>query len=117
MRAQSQRASTMTQSPSPSTLSSRQRATSWLPVGPSRLAEAPLRVAVVGAGALGALFGALLADAGIDTTIISRRREVVDHIAVHGVTVTVRTSDTPATLIARPGAVTADHVSGLEPFD
>ena len=69
-----------------------------------------LRVAVVGAGALGTLFGALL-----DATIISRRGEVVEHIDAHGVLVRDFTGADCVERRFAPSAVTDRTAAG--PFD
>jgi 2-dehydropantoate 2-reductase len=43
-----------------------------------------MRVGIVGAGALGSVFGALLLDAGVDVTLIRRNKEQVDLIRKEG---------------------------------
>ncbi|WP_432843237.1 ketopantoate reductase family protein [Dactylosporangium sp. CA-092794] len=67
------------------------------------------RVAVVGAGALGQLVGALLAHAGqVAATIVSRRPEAVAAIRARGVEVRRLVTDEPP-LHARPAIVAADE--------
>jgi 2-dehydropantoate 2-reductase len=46
-----------------------------------------MKVAVMGAGAMGCVFGARLADAGFDTTLIDVRTEVVDAINTSGIVI------------------------------
>lgn len=46
-----------------------------------------MKIAVMGAGAIGCVFGAALADAGFDTTMIDVRTDVVDAINAAGVVV------------------------------
>ena len=59
------------------------------------------RLAVVGAGAMGCIFGAALAEAGLDVTLLDVSRPLVDRINEAGVTVVrdgvERTASVPAT--------------------
>ncbi|MDY6912459.1 MAG: ketopantoate reductase family protein [Chloroflexota bacterium] len=48
-----------------------------------------MKVVIMGAGALGALFGAVLADGGEDVTLVEIRDEVVDLIGREGIKVTM----------------------------
>src|SRR5262245_40055711 len=65
------------------------------------------RLAIVGAGAMGCIFGAALADAGSDVTLLGVARPLVEHINEAGVTVVrdgeerttrIPASDDPATI-------------------
>jgi 2-dehydropantoate 2-reductase len=65
------------------------------------------RLAIVGAGAMGCVFGATLAEAGLDVTLLDVSRPLVDRINEAGVTVvrdgvertaSVRTTDDPAAI-------------------
>jgi 2-dehydropantoate 2-reductase len=65
------------------------------------------RLAIVGAGAMGCIFGATLAEAGLDVTLLDVSRPLVDRINEAGVTVvrdgvertaSVRATDDPATI-------------------
>lgn len=58
------------------------------------------RVGVIGAGAMGALFGSALARVGHDVILIDVSHEVVDRINTHGVTVTGREQFTAANVRA-----------------
>lgn len=71
----------------------------------------PVRIAVVGAGAMGCLFGARLALAGHDVTLVEVRPEQADALRSRGVELL---GEEGGPLSARP-AVTTDP-SGLEPF-
>ena len=51
-----------------------------------------MKIAVIGAGAIGCVFGAALADSGFDTTMIDVRTEVVDAINAAGIEVARTTS-------------------------
>jgi 2-dehydropantoate 2-reductase len=46
-----------------------------------------MKIAVMGAGAMGCVFGAALANAGFDTTVVDVRTEVIDAINASGITV------------------------------
>jgi 2-dehydropantoate 2-reductase len=65
------------------------------------------RIAIIGAGAMGCIFGAALGDAGIDVTLVEIARPLVEHINVAGVTsvrgVDEQTTRVPAT--DDPGAI------------
>lgn len=59
------------------------------------------RIAIIGAGAMGCIFGAALADAGVDVTLVDVARPLVEHINEAGVTIVrageEKTTDVPAT--------------------
>lgn len=63
--------------------------------------ESSPRIAIVGAGAMGCIFGAALAEAGVDVTLLDVVRPLVDHINEAGVTIvradTERSVRVPAT--------------------
>ncbi len=48
----------------------------------------PRRVAVLGAGAMGSLFGGLLAEGGLDVTLIDVRKDHIDEIRSNGLKIT-----------------------------
>lgn len=76
------------------------------------MVPAPPSVAVVGAGALGGLFAVLLDLAGLPTTVLSRRRDVVARIERDGIHVRDETTDDTSTLLGRPAAARADEADG-----
>lgn len=61
-----------------------------------------MRVAIVGAGAMGSIFGAAFARAGLDTTLVDTDRALVEHLRAHGLVV-ARNGDEP---VAWPTATT-----------
>lgn len=70
----------------------------------------PARVGVIGAGALGTLVAGLLARArGVESWLVSRRPEVVDHVQASGVVIHDRTVAGAPLLRSRPGALVADE--------
>lgn len=69
------------------------------------------RVAVLGAGAMGSLYGAALAEAGVETVLIDVDRELVDHLGSHGLRLLRDGSETVVDLDVRSDA------ESLEPVD
>lgn len=61
-----------------------------------------MRVAVIGAGAMGSIFGAAFARAGLDTTLVDTDHVLVDHLRAHGLVVSRDRDET----VARPAATT-----------
>jgi 2-dehydropantoate 2-reductase len=84
-------------------------------MGEDRVGQGMLSVAVVGAGALGGLFGVLLAEAGLRITVLSRRAEVVDMIRREGIAVRDESTAGASPFTGRVEAQLAGAADG--PFD
>jgi 2-dehydropantoate 2-reductase len=78
---------------------------------------AKTRVAIVGAGAIGCLFGALLENSAVETCIISRRAEVVAKINRKGITVRDESIDSGGTWHVSVGAFEPVDAASAGPFD
>ncbi|MBW3665215.1 MAG: 2-dehydropantoate 2-reductase [Actinobacteria bacterium] len=74
-------------------------------------------VAVVGAGALGCVYAALLERTGVHVTLVTRRSEVAERIASDGVTVEDHRSPGAETLREYPEVSGPDDVPGAGRFD
>ena len=73
-----------------------------------------MRIAIVGPGAIGGLFGAVLSRGGLDVTLVSRRAEEAERIGREGVRIEGRGGD----YVSRPNAVCLESpASALRPFD
>src|SRR3954468_18846932 len=71
-----------------------------------------MRIAILGAGAMGSVFGGRLALAGHDVTLVDVWREHMDAVARHGLTISSSSGET----LRAPPRATSDGAE-LEPVD
>lgn len=69
--------------------------------------ESPLKIAVLGAGALGCALGGVLTDAGNEVWLVNRRREHVEAMRTHGLVIREQVGAGAAALVERAVAVHA----------
>jgi len=70
-----------------------------------------MKIAIVGAGSVGSLFGTLLAASGEDVTMVRRRQDVIDLIQKEGMTVDI--AKTGETVHSRPKMVNAKDIASI----
>ena len=73
-----------------------------------------MKIAIIGAGNIGALLGALLTEGGQDVTLVEVRKDIVDAVRAGGVTIDMsdgRSLQVPVKITDHPGSLgTADLV-------
>lgn len=73
-----------------------------------------MEVAVIGPGALGSLFGARLADAGHDVTLIHHRQDYVDRVNADGIRIESEVDGAPSLELAVPATTDAASVGPVD---